>query len=84
MKQLASYVSGSWVRGSAKPSVLVNPAPEELLADGSTESLDFASAFGHAREVGGKALRALSFAQCGSRLWSVAAWDIYMRCFVEV
>lgn len=68
MEQLESYVSGSWVKGSGKASVLVNPATEEPLAEASTEGIDFAAAFRHARDVGGKALRALSFAQRGDIL----------------
>ncbi|MBK9263611.1 MAG: 3,4-dehydroadipyl-CoA semialdehyde dehydrogenase [Polyangiaceae bacterium] len=68
MEQLESYVSGSWVKGAGKPSLLVNPATEETLAEASTDGIDFARAFAHARDVGGKALRALSFAQRGEIL----------------
>jgi len=68
MEQLESYVSGNWVKGSGKPSILVNPATEEHIAEASTEGLDFGAAFQYARDVGGKALRALSFAQRGEIL----------------
>ena len=68
MEQLESYLAGSWAQGSGKPSTLVNPATEEHLAEASTEGLDFAAAFAHARNVGGKALRALSFAERGEIL----------------
>jgi 3,4-dehydroadipyl-CoA semialdehyde dehydrogenase len=68
MEQLESYVSGSWVKGSGKASVLVNPATEEPIAEASTDGLDFAAAFAYARSEGGKALRALSFAQRGEIL----------------
>jgi oxepin-CoA hydrolase/3-oxo-5,6-dehydrosuberyl-CoA semialdehyde dehydrogenase len=62
MKQLASFVNGTWCRGSGNPAVLVNPATEEAVAGTSTEGLDFAAAVTHARERGGPALREMSFA----------------------
>lgn len=68
MEQLESYVSGNWVKGSGKPSILVNPATEEHIAEASTEGLDFGAAFQYARDTGGKALRALSFAERGEIL----------------
>jgi oxepin-CoA hydrolase/3-oxo-5,6-dehydrosuberyl-CoA semialdehyde dehydrogenase len=69
MKQLASYVSGKWIEGKGgKAAELVNPATEEVLATASTEGIDFASAVTFARERGGKALRAMTFAQRGEML----------------
>ncbi|NUP08978.1 MAG: 3,4-dehydroadipyl-CoA semialdehyde dehydrogenase [Polyangiaceae bacterium] len=68
MQVLRSYVSGSWFAGKGKPSVLVNPATEEALAETSTEGIDFAGALGFARDVGGAALRKLTFAERGEML----------------
>ncbi len=68
MEQLESYVSGGWVKGLGKAAVLVNPATEEPIAEASTEGLDFGRTLAYAREVGGPALRALSFAQRGEIL----------------
>ena len=62
MQLLASYVEGAWFQGKGKASQLVNPATEEVLAETSTEGLDFAKALAFARDKGGPALRALSFA----------------------
>ncbi|MDI1479020.1 3,4-dehydroadipyl-CoA semialdehyde dehydrogenase [Polyangium sp. y55x31] len=72
MERLASYVSGAWVHGSGKASVLVNPTTEEPIAEASTEGIDFAGALAHARDVGGPALRALSFAQRGELLLALS------------
>lgn len=63
MQQLDSFVQGAWMRGTAKPAVLVNPTTEEALAETSTGGVDFAGALRFGREVGGPALRALSFGQ---------------------
>ncbi len=68
MIELASYVHGQWFTGKGKAVELVNPATEEPVARTSTEGLDFARAYAHARDVGGPALRALSFAQRGELL----------------
>jgi len=62
MITLSSRVCGEWRQGSGEPAVLVNPATEEEMARTSTEGLDFAAAVRHAREVGGPALRELTFA----------------------
>jgi len=62
MQLLTSYVEGAWFQGKGKASQLVNPATEEVLAETSTEGLDFAKALAFARDKGGPALRALSFA----------------------
>jgi oxepin-CoA hydrolase/3-oxo-5,6-dehydrosuberyl-CoA semialdehyde dehydrogenase len=68
MIELESFVGGKWVRGSGKASTLVNPATEEPLATASTEGVDFAAALAFARDVGGPALRAMTFARRGEVL----------------
>jgi oxepin-CoA hydrolase/3-oxo-5,6-dehydrosuberyl-CoA semialdehyde dehydrogenase len=68
MKKLASYVNGSWIEGKGTPRPLYNPATEEVVAETSTEGIDFGSALEHARSRGGPALRALTFAQRGEVL----------------
>ncbi|ACY17433.1 3,4-dehydroadipyl-CoA semialdehyde dehydrogenase [Haliangium ochraceum] len=72
MKKLASYVNERWVEGTGSAQPLHNPATEEILAETSTEGVDFAAAMTHARERGGPALRALSFAQRGEILRAMA------------
>lgn len=68
MIELASYVSGTWSKGKGKGAELVNPATEEVLATTSTEGLDFGAAIAFARDVGGPALRAMTFVQRGEML----------------
>jgi len=65
---LGSYVSGRWFEGTGGGETLVNPATEEPLARVSTEGLDRAAALTYARNVGGPALRALTFEQRGALL----------------
>ncbi len=72
MKTLAHYVSGRWVGGSGEPETLVNPATEETLAVVASGGVDRAGALAHARAVGGPGLRALTFAERGARLKTLA------------
>ena len=72
METLRSFVGGRWAVGSGSPQTLLNPATEEPLAQASTEGLDLADALSHARNIGGPALRALTFAERGALLKAVA------------
>jgi 3,4-dehydroadipyl-CoA semialdehyde dehydrogenase len=72
METLRSFVGGRWVAGSGSPQTLLNPATEEPLAQASSEGIDLAAALAHARNTGGPALRALSFAERGALLKGVA------------
>jgi oxepin-CoA hydrolase/3-oxo-5,6-dehydrosuberyl-CoA semialdehyde dehydrogenase len=68
MQQLRSYVLGAWKAGSGKAAVLVNPATEQPLAEAASGGIDMAAVLAHARDVGGPALRALSFGERAARL----------------
>lgn len=68
MNELASFISGSWQKGSGKKAELVNPSTEEVIATTSTEGLDFGAALAFARTTGGANLRALNFVQRGEML----------------
>ena len=68
MIELASFVSGKWQKGTGKAAELVNPSTEEVVATTSTEGIDFGAALAFARERGGPALRAMTFAQRGEML----------------
>lgn len=68
MRELESWLSGHWVRGTGGGTALVNPTTEEVLATVSGEGLDLAGALRFARERGGPALRAMSFRERGERL----------------
>ena len=72
MKTLASYVSGTWTTGTGARTVLVNPTTEEPVAETSTHGIDLGAALAWARDRGGPALRALSFAQRGELLAAMA------------
>lgn len=68
MLRLKSYVAGAWHEATGGWRPLLNPATEEVIAETSTEGLDFEAALKHAREVGGPALRALSFQERAAKL----------------
>jgi 3,4-dehydroadipyl-CoA semialdehyde dehydrogenase len=72
MKTLASYVCGKWASGGGTRAVLVNPTTEEPVAETSTHGVDLGAALEFARDRGGPALRALSFAQRGEILAAMA------------
>ena len=65
MIELESHLEGKWVAGKGKAATLVNPATEEPVARTSTEGLDFGGALRFARDRGGPALRAMTFAARG-------------------
>lgn len=68
MKTLRSFVNGNWHEARTGLVSLVNPSTEEEIARAGSEGLDFGAALAYAREKGGPALRALTFAQRGALL----------------
>jgi len=72
-KILQSYLSGQWVAGTGRTSTLHNPTTGAVVAETSTEGLDFGAALEFARSQGGPALRELSFAQRGELLSAMAS-----------
>ena len=72
MLELRSYVGGRWVAGTGAAQTLLNPTTEEPLASASSEGVDLQSALHHARTTGGPALRAMTFAERGAALKSIA------------
>ena len=72
MIHLRSYLGGQWVVGSGSPQTLLNPATEEPLASAASGGLDLRDALDYARSKGGPALRALTFAERGALLKSMA------------
>ncbi|HEX2332174.1 MAG TPA: 3,4-dehydroadipyl-CoA semialdehyde dehydrogenase [Burkholderiales bacterium] len=72
MLELRSYVGGRWVAGTGAAQTLVNPTTEEPLARASSEGVDLKSALDHARSIGGRALRAMNFAERGAALKAIA------------
>ena len=63
MQTLQSYIAGQWQTGQGEGTALENAATGETVARCSTEGLDLGAAVRHAREVGGLALRKMTFAE---------------------
>lgn len=72
MQQLKSYLGGRWVTGEGQGSALHDPATNEVLATTSTKGLDLGAALAFAREKGGAALRAMTFAERGALLTALS------------
>jgi len=70
--KLESLISGKWTPGAAEGRPLVNPVTGETVARADASGLDLAGAMAFARERGGTALRAMSFAERGALLKAVA------------
>ncbi|MCA9668313.1 MAG: 3,4-dehydroadipyl-CoA semialdehyde dehydrogenase [Myxococcales bacterium] len=72
MITLKSYLAGKWQAGAGEGSTLLDPTTEEPLARVSSEGLDFAAAVAYGRDVGGPALRAMSFVERAAMLGKLA------------
>jgi oxepin-CoA hydrolase/3-oxo-5,6-dehydrosuberyl-CoA semialdehyde dehydrogenase len=68
MTSLQNYVGGAWNAGEGDPISLYNPSTEAVLGDVRPKGVDFAAVMQHAREVGGPALRAMTFPQRAAAL----------------
>jgi len=68
MQRLSSYVQGAWHEGTEKFETLYDPTTEEAIAECSSAGIDFGATVRYGREVGGPALRALTFAERGKLL----------------
>ncbi|MEZ4238870.1 MAG: 3,4-dehydroadipyl-CoA semialdehyde dehydrogenase [Myxococcota bacterium] len=63
MQTLRSYLSSEWVAGTGDGATLSDPTSGAATATVSSSGLDLGAALRHAREVGGPALRAATFAE---------------------
>lgn len=70
--ELESFLEGKWQRGEGLRAKLINPVTEETVATASSAGIDFDAALDYARNKGGAALRALTFAQRGALLGQIA------------
>jgi oxepin-CoA hydrolase/3-oxo-5,6-dehydrosuberyl-CoA semialdehyde dehydrogenase len=59
--RLQNYVSGTWRTGTGRATSLADASTGEPIAEASAGGIDFAAMLAHAREVGGPALRAMTF-----------------------
>jgi 3,4-dehydroadipyl-CoA semialdehyde dehydrogenase len=68
MKILRSYIAGQWHQADTDFRTLLDPSTEEEIGQASSSGVDFADVVTAAREEGGPALRALTFAERGALL----------------
>jgi oxepin-CoA hydrolase/3-oxo-5,6-dehydrosuberyl-CoA semialdehyde dehydrogenase len=67
MITLRSYLCGEWRAGDAGGNAaLENPSTGEKIAEASTKGLDLKASLAYARDVGGPALRKMTFAERGA------------------
>ena len=69
---LQSYVCGTWRSGRDTGAALRDATTGEVIAHASSAGIDFAAVLAHAREVGGPALRALTFHERAGLLRTLA------------
>jgi oxepin-CoA hydrolase/3-oxo-5,6-dehydrosuberyl-CoA semialdehyde dehydrogenase len=65
---LENYVGGRWQPGTGTLAELHDPATGAVIARAGTGGVDMRAALTHARDVGGPALRAMTFAQRGEMI----------------
>lgn len=70
---LPNFVQGRWQAGTGAGTALFDPVLGTELARVDATGLDLAAAFAYARDTGGAALRALTYAQRAELLGQVAA-----------
>ncbi|MCA9697936.1 MAG: aldehyde dehydrogenase family protein, partial [Myxococcales bacterium] len=70
--QLDSYLEGAWKAGEGDPVALINPTTEATVATVKPIRASLAGAVAWGRDVGGKTLRAMSFAERGALLEGMA------------
>lgn len=72
MKILRSHVQGEWREARSGFVPLVDPCSEAVIAQASSEGIDFGGALDYARRKGRAALRELSFGQRGALLLAIS------------
>lgn len=71
-KVLQSYLGGKWQTGEGQGTALTNPTTGDTVAWASSKGLDLKSALEYSRNVGGSALRAMSYGQRAELLGKIA------------
>ena len=69
---LQSYVCGQWHSGGGEGAALRDATTGDVIAMASSSGIDFAAVLDHARDVGGPALRALTFHERAAMLKALA------------
>ncbi len=73
MKTLRSYIAGGWHEAGDGFATLYDPSTEDPVARASSAGVDFGASLAWAREHGGTALRAMTFAQRGELLKAMSS-----------
>ncbi|MEL6714086.1 MAG: aldehyde dehydrogenase family protein, partial [Planctomycetota bacterium] len=73
MQILDSYLAGQWQAGQGDGTALENPTTGEIVARCSTAGLDLGAAVRYGRDVGGPALRAMTFPERAAMLKGLSA-----------
>ena len=74
MRALQSYALGSWVAGRNAGATLTHAVSGDVIGSASSDGLDFGAMVGHARTVGGPAMRAMTFHQRALMLKSLGKY----------
>jgi 3,4-dehydroadipyl-CoA semialdehyde dehydrogenase len=72
MIRLESYIRGAWRAGKSEGRPFVDPTTGEAIGRVDSSGLDIEAALSFARDKGGAALRAMSFAERGAMLNAIA------------
>ena len=69
--KLSSYIAGQWFESSAVGKVVCDAVRGDPVCEVSSEGADMAGAVAYAREIGGPALRALTFHERAAALKAI-------------
>jgi len=72
--QLESYVCGRWRAGRGEGTAMRDATTGQVIAQATTEGFDFAAVLDHARQVGGPALRRMTFHDRATSLKNLAKY----------
>ena len=72
MSALASYVADNWIKPESNRTAILSAITGEPVAETGTTVRDFAAMLNYARQVGGSALRVLTFHQRAKMLKALA------------
>ena len=72
MNKLGNLIQDRWITGNGEGTPLLNAVNGKLIGHADTDGIDIESAYAHAREVGGPALRAMTFQERGRMLKRLA------------
>jgi oxepin-CoA hydrolase/3-oxo-5,6-dehydrosuberyl-CoA semialdehyde dehydrogenase len=72
--RLKSYVCGGWHEGGREGTLLRDATTGAVIAEASTEGIDFRRVLEHARNVGGPALHALTFHERAALIKALAKY----------